>query len=239
MKKEDLKILETINPDKAKIIINEIRDKYELNGIGKLAHNITTGFYFLGFAIFITLFQSMAVLSYEASRNYRKAMLWSLLSFNPFFFLYLGQQRRWKKFYDQELEKITLPLGFEELKAGNERVTNLTNIDIDKIRNLKITNIPAMEKHEVLGIIYGSAVRSKNAFRDIGASVKSVGGEKINSYVSLMNETREDAIKTLIRNTVREFKEFDEISNIRFTSVTISAGLSEIMVYGTVIKYKK
>ncbi len=127
----------------------------------------------------------------------------------------------------------------EQYLERYERVQQLNNQTIDyfKNNNLYTTSNLGDKKFISLGMVYGSSVRSKNAFSDIGAGIKSIKGGKLQVYKKLMDETREDALDNLIINATKDYKEFDAIINIRMSTSDVAGGASEVMVYGTVIKF--
>ena len=48
---------------------------------------------------------------------------------------------------------------------------------------------------EMLGIVAGNTVRSKNLVKDFGAGMKSIVGGELGSYQKMLAEAREIAIK--------------------------------------------
>ncbi len=61
--------------------------------------------------------------------------------------------------------------------------------------------------------------------------------KEVNYRFIKINETREVAIDNLIINATKDYKEFDAIINIRMSTSDVAGGASEVMVYGTVIKF--
>ncbi len=60
--------------------------------------------------------------------------------------------------------------------------------------------IPGKQIVECLGPVYGNALWSRNIGKDIGATVKSFIGGKINAYSELAKMTQRDAISDMIKN---------------------------------------
>lgn len=89
---------------------------------------------------------------------------------------------------------------------------------------------------EMLGMVKGSVVRTKNVGNDIMASFKTLVGGEIASYTDLMNEARSIATKRMIEEA--EKLKADAIVAIRYSSATVMGGAAEIMAYGTAVKFK-
>ena len=72
---------------------------------------------------------------------------------------------------------------------------------------------------EMLGLVKGSTIQSKNVGRDILQSFKTIVGGELASYTEMMNEARAIATKRM----VSEAKSLgaDAVINVRYTSVTL------------------
>ncbi len=72
----------------------------------------------------------------------------------------------------------------EQYLERYERVQQLSNKTIDyfKNNNLYTTSNLGDKKFISLGMVYGSSVRSKNAFSDIGVGIKSIKGGELQVY---------------------------------------------------------
>lgn len=88
---------------------------------------------------------------------------------------------------------------------------------------------------QTLGMVMGSMVQSKNAFKDIGAGFKSMVGGELRSYTKMMQESRDIAVKRMVEQA--EKMGADAIVCIRFSSSGIMQGAAEIMVSGTAVKF--
>ncbi len=239
MNKEEREILWKVNEQHAQIIDNRIKEKYQESKRVRIANGISVFLMYLGYGILITLFQNLSVLALSGQRKYGNLWWISLLGLNPLFFCFIGEQTRFNKHYEDEWEKTEVPADMKQYLTGYERVKALTEKEIDafKNNNLYTTDNLGAQKFEVLGMVYGSSVRSKNAFSDIGAGIKSIKGGKLQAYKKLMDETREDGLDNLIVNATRDFEAFDAIINIRMSTSDVAGGASEVMVYGTVVKF--
>ena len=98
-------------------------------------------------------------------------------------------------------------------------------------------DIPGFRILETKGFIYGLTVRSRGAGGQIGANVKSIFGGEIKQYVTMMEESRDDALQRAIDHA----KELgaNAIVAIRFDSNEISNIMQEILVYGTAVVVEK
>jgi len=96
--------------------------------------------------------------------------------------------------------------------------------------------IPNKEIYEILGIARGSTVRARNVGRDIFASLKSVIGGEISEYTKLQAQSREQAMQRMQQDAQRLGS--DAVVNVRFTTSMVMQGASEILAYGTAVKFK-
>jgi len=98
-------------------------------------------------------------------------------------------------------------------------------------------NLPGAKVKEVLGVVKGSTVRSRNLGRDIGAVFKSMVGGEVKTYTAMTNSAREEAYNRMV-NQALDMKA-DAIIGVRYTTSMIMAGASEMLAYGTAIKIEK
>lgn len=97
--------------------------------------------------------------------------------------------------------------------------------------------IPQKEISEILGIVIGNSVRSRNIAFDITASIKNIIGGEISEYSKLMNQTRQQALDRMVDEAKKLAA--DAILNVRFTTTDITQATSEVLAYGTAVKIKK
>lgn len=91
------------------------------------------------------------------------------------------------------------------------------------------------KKLEVLGMVRGSVVQSKNFGKDFMAGMKTLVGGEIISYTELLQEARQLATKRMVEEA--EQLEADAIINVRYVSASVMQGACECMAYGTAVKY--
>jgi len=94
--------------------------------------------------------------------------------------------------------------------------------------------VPGKTVSTHFGIVNGSTVRAKNVGRDFMAGLKNIFGWELKWYTELLNESRKEAIQRMIAEA--EDMGANAILNIRFSTSSVSAGASEIYVYGTAVK---
>lgn len=99
-----------------------------------------------------------------------------------------------------------------------------------------IENYPGKEISQVLGIARGSTVRARNVGRDIFAGLKNLIGGEIEEYTKLQAQAREQALQRMLKDA--ENLGADGIMNVRFSTSMIMQGASEILAYGTAVKFK-
>ena len=95
--------------------------------------------------------------------------------------------------------------------------------------------IPGKEL-ELLALVKGSTVHSKNIGKDFMAGLKTIVGGELISYTEMMDEARAIATKRMVDEATTLGA--DAIIGIRYTSSAIMQGASEIMAYGTAVKIK-
>ena len=88
---------------------------------------------------------------------------------------------------------------------------------------------------EMLGMVKGSTIQSKNIGRDISQSFKTIVGGELKSYTDMMNEARELATQRMVEEAIGMGA--DAVINVRYSSASIMAGAAEVMAYGTAVKF--
>ena len=91
------------------------------------------------------------------------------------------------------------------------------------------------KQYEVLGLVKGNMVQTKNFGKDIGAGLKSLVGGELKAYSDMMNEARATATKRMVAEA--EALGADAIVCVRYTSASVMAGAAEILVFGTAVKF--
>ena len=95
--------------------------------------------------------------------------------------------------------------------------------------------VPAGKEVQVLGLVRGNIVTSKNIGRDLMASMKTVVGGEIKSYSMMTNEARQVAEDRMVEEA--EKLGADAILSMRFASGILLQGTIEMLAYGTAVKF--
>lgn len=88
---------------------------------------------------------------------------------------------------------------------------------------------------EMLGMVKGSTIQSKNIGKDITQGFKTLVGGELKAYNEMMNEARALATKRMVEEA--EKLGADAIVNIRYASSAILQGAAEVISYGTAVKF--
>lgn len=102
---------------------------------------------------------------------------------------------------------------------------------------MQLSNLEHLPNHTIterLDVVYGSSVRSKHVGKDLLAGLKNLVGGELVAYTELLEESRQEALNRMIDKA--ELLGADAVVGIRFSTASISAGASEIFVYGTAVK---
>lgn len=92
------------------------------------------------------------------------------------------------------------------------------------------------KEFEMLGIVKGSTIQTKNIGKDIAQSFKTFVGGELKAYNEMMNDARALATKRMVVEA--EELGADAVVNIRYASSAIMQGAAEVIVYGTAVKFK-
>lgn len=96
--------------------------------------------------------------------------------------------------------------------------------------------IAGKEVSEVLGLVRGSTIQSKNIGKDFMAGLKTIVGGEITEYTEMLENARQIAISRMVKSA--EELGADGVINIRFATSNIMQGAAELLVYGTAVKLK-
>ena len=88
---------------------------------------------------------------------------------------------------------------------------------------------------EMLGMVKGSTIQSKNVGKDITQSFKTLVGGELTAYTEMMNEARALATKRMTQEA--EKLGADAIVNIRYASAAVMQGAAEVLAYGTAVNF--
>ncbi len=91
------------------------------------------------------------------------------------------------------------------------------------------------KQFEMLGIVEGSTIQSKNIGRDITQGLKTLVGGELGAYTDMMNKAR-----NLARERMEEQAQglgADAIVNVRYASSSVMQGAAEVVAYGTAVRF--
>ena len=88
---------------------------------------------------------------------------------------------------------------------------------------------------ETIGVVFASAVQTKNALKDIGAGLKNLLGGSISAYAKMIDESCAGAMNAVTAKASEMGA--DAIINLRFSSASVMEGAAEIIATGTAVKF--
>ena len=86
-----------------------------------------------------------------------------------------------------------------------------------------------------LSLVKGSTVQCKNVGKDILSGFKNLVGGEMTAYTEMMDEARAIATRRMVEEA--QHLGADAVVNVRYASSAIMQGASEIMAYGTAVKF--
>ncbi|HIX32881.1 heavy metal-binding domain-containing protein [Gemmiger formicilis] len=95
-------------------------------------------------------------------------------------------------------------------------------------------NIPG-RRYEVLGLVRGSVVQSKNFGKDFMSAMKTLVGGEIVAYTELLQEARQIAMGRMVAQA--EELGADAIVCLRYASSSVMQGAAEVISYGTAVRF--
>lgn len=101
---------------------------------------------------------------------------------------------------------------------------------------LVTTDYIAGKEFEMIGLVKGSTIQSRNIGRDITQGFKTLVGGELKAYNQMMNDARALATKRMVEEA--QAAGADAVVNIRYTSSSVMQGAAEVMAYGTAVRFK-
>ena len=98
-----------------------------------------------------------------------------------------------------------------------------------------INHIPGQE-FEVLGMVKGCVVQSKNFGKDFMAGMKTLVGGEIKGYTEMLVEARQIATKRMVDEA--NALGADAVVGVTYGSSAVMQGAAEVIAYGTAVKFK-
>ena len=100
-----------------------------------------------------------------------------------------------------------------------------------------MNDVPGHEITDVYGEVFGLTVRSRNAFSQMGAGLKSMFGGELKGMTKALAESREEVISRMVEEA--EAKGANAIVAMRFDTSEMGSNWTEICAYGTAVRARK
>ncbi|MCI2047322.1 MAG: heavy metal-binding domain-containing protein [Faecalibacterium sp.] len=97
------------------------------------------------------------------------------------------------------------------------------------------TNDIPGKRFEVLGVVRGSTVQSKNFGHDLLAGFRTLVGGEIKDYAEMLVEARQIATGRMVKDA--EALGADAVVCMRYASSSVMQGAAEVIAYGTAVKF--
>jgi uncharacterized protein YbjQ (UPF0145 family) len=108
---------------------------------------------------------------------------------------------------------------------------------VDDIIVVTTNDVPGYRITEVYGEVFGLIVRSRNAFSNAGASLRTIFGGEVGGYTKLLSRSREEAVGRL--RTAAGDKGANAVVAMRFDTGDIGQVMNEVAAYGTAVRIEK
>ncbi len=95
-------------------------------------------------------------------------------------------------------------------------------------------DLPGWRIDEVLGEVWGLTVRSRNAFSQMGAGLKSVLGGELKGMTKALYESRNETMNRMIEEATN--RGANAILAMRFDTSEMGPNWTEICAYGTAVR---
>jgi len=97
-----------------------------------------------------------------------------------------------------------------------------------------MNELPGYEIEEVYGEVFGLTVRSRNAFSQMGAGLKSMLGGELKGMTKALVDSREQVVARMVEEA--EKKGANAIIAMRFDTSEMGDTWTEICAYGTAVR---
>jgi len=98
-------------------------------------------------------------------------------------------------------------------------------------------DLPGYRVDDVLGEVFGLTVRSRNAFSQFGAGLKSIIGGELRGMTTALAESRNQVMQRLIDEAAA--RGANAILAMRFDTSEMGGVWTEICAYGTAVRVTK
>ena len=87
-----------------------------------------------------------------------------------------------------------------------------------------------------IGLVRGVTVRSRSVIGNLAGGLQSIFGGKLSVYVSLAETARQEALDHLCRHAAEQGA--NAIVGMRYDVNEIAEGVTEVLAYGTAVRYE-
>lgn len=108
---------------------------------------------------------------------------------------------------------------------------------MDEVLVVTTNDAPGYEVVEVYGEVFGVMTRSRNAFSNLGAGLKSIVGGEIGAYTKLLSDSRIEATERLKQAATE--RGANAVLAMRFDTGEIGNNMNEVAAYGTAVKLRR
>jgi uncharacterized protein YbjQ (UPF0145 family) len=100
-----------------------------------------------------------------------------------------------------------------------------------------MNDVPGYTITEVYGEVFGLTVRSRNAFSQMGAGLKSMLGGELKGMTKALQDSRTEVVQRMVE--AAEEKGGNAIVAMRFDTSEMGDTWTEICAYGTAVKIQR
>ena len=98
-------------------------------------------------------------------------------------------------------------------------------------------DVPGHDIEEVFGEVFGLTVRSRNAFSQLGAGLKSILGGELKGMTKALADSRAQVLERLTEEA--EAKGGNAVVAMRFDTSEMGDTWTEICAYGTAVRVRR
>jgi uncharacterized protein YbjQ (UPF0145 family) len=98
-------------------------------------------------------------------------------------------------------------------------------------------DIAGHEIEEVYGEVFGLTVRSRNAFSQLGAGLKSIVGGELKGMTKALVDSRQQVIDRMVEEA--EARGANAVVGMRFDTSEMGDTWTEICAYGTAVRVRR
>src|SRR5919202_873070 len=105
-----------------------------------------------------------------------------------------------------------------------------------KVAVTTANNLEGYEVAEYLGVVRGIVVRAQTIGQGIRGAFSSILGGNIKAYEEVCEQARSEAFARMVAHA--EEKGADAVIAMRYDATEFSAGITEVLAYGTAVKLR-